>query len=144
MRRAFKKRREARRLTRLARATRKPSAAGISVIPDGDGTGTINMPVNNHAAGAESESDKWDGSNSEWAAEYRYMRRAKTRRGAWARAAVPRLNHVLTYNKFGPQYARKRAENARITMDWALKRPEAVPGREEINQRPKRCNLLAA
>jgi hypothetical protein len=57
----------------------------------------------------------------EWAAKKRYMRLAQTRRGALARAATPRLNYILTYDKFGPQYACKLANNARITMDWAVK-----------------------
>ncbi len=64
---------------------------------------------------------EWDGSDSELAAENCYMQRAKTCHRACARAAALHFNHIITYNKFSPQYARKLAEHARITMDWAVK-----------------------
>jgi hypothetical protein len=63
---AFEKRRDARQLARLARATQKPSVARMSVIPDGDSTGTSNTLVNNPMAGVKSEFDKLCQETSVW------------------------------------------------------------------------------
>jgi hypothetical protein len=98
----------------IKRTTPKQSAS-----PDGDSAAKADISLTTSPA-SDVESDQWDGSDGDWEAEYQYIQLAQAHRGARAKAAIPCLNDILTYDMHEPQYACELAKDSKITMDWAL------------------------